>query len=115
MHGASFRVADDIGGPSGTGSGGRRSNTSPPLGDLYEKAGAARAAALLLSARLARTVRRPPPRDLSEAEALVRELEARRGAHPSLARIRRGLRADPADLTMIAAGIDDHLAKRPTP
>ncbi len=85
------------------------------LGDLYEKAGAARAAALLLLARLARTARRPPPRDLSEAEALVRELEARRGAHPALASIRRGLRADPVDLTMIAAGIDDHLTKRPTP
>ncbi len=85
------------------------------LGDLYEKAGAARAAAFLLLARLARTARRPPPRDLSEAETLVRELEARRGAHPSLASIRRGLRADPVDLTMIAAGIDDHLAKRPTP
>ena len=85
------------------------------LGDLYEKAGAARTAALLLLARLARTARRPPPRDLSEAEALVRELEARRGAHPSLANIRHGLRADPVDLTMIAAGIDDHLAKRPTP
>ena len=85
------------------------------LGDLYEKAGAARTATLLLLARLARGTRRPPPRDLTEAEALVRELEARRGAHPSLARIRRGLRADPVDLTMIAAGIDDHLAKRSTP
>ncbi|WP_419948386.1 DUF4350 domain-containing protein [Candidatus Palauibacter sp.] len=85
------------------------------LGDLYEKSGAARTAALLLLARLARSVRRPPPRDLPEVEALIRELEARRGAHPSLARIRRGLRADPVNLTMIAAGIDDHLAKRSTP
>ena len=85
------------------------------LGDLYEKAGAARTAALLLLARLARGARRPPPRDVPEAEALVRELEARRGEHPSLASIRRGLRADPVDLTMIAAGIDDHLAKRSTP
>ena len=85
------------------------------LGDLYEKADAAHTAALLLLARLARSARRPPPRDLSDAATLVRELEARRGAHPSLARIRRGLRTDPVDLTMIAAGIDDHLAKRSTP
>lgn len=85
------------------------------LADLYEKAGARRAAALLLLARLARKARRPTPRDVGEGEALLRELEARSGAHPSLARIRRGLRGDPVDLTMIAAGIDDHLAKRSTP
>ena len=82
------------------------------LGDLYERAGATRSAALLLLARLARAARRPPPRDLPEAEALIRELEARRGDEPSLARIRGGLRADPVDLTMVAAGIDDHLATR---
>ncbi|WP_420635089.1 DUF4350 domain-containing protein [Candidatus Palauibacter sp.] len=82
------------------------------LGDLYERAGATRSAALLLLARLARAARRPPPRDLPEAEALIRELEARRGDEPSLARIRGGLRANPVDLTMVAAGIDDHLATR---
>ena len=85
------------------------------LADLYEKAGARHAAALLLLARLARKARRPTPRDIGEGEALLRELDARSGAEPSLARIRCGLRADPVDLTMIAAGIDDHLAKRSTP
>ena len=82
------------------------------LGDLYEKARARRTAALLLLARLARSVRRPPPRDVAEARALIRELEARRGEQPALARIQRGLRADPVDLTMVAAGIDDHLGRR---
>ena len=82
------------------------------LGDLYEKARARRTAALLLLARLARSVRRPPPRDVAEARALIRELETRRGKQPALARIRRGLRADPVDLTMVAAGIDDHLGGR---
>lgn len=85
------------------------------LGDLYEKARARRTAALLLLARLARSVRRPPPRDVAEAHALIRELEARRGEQPALARIRRGLRADPVDLTMVAAGIDDHLGRRAEP
>lgn len=82
------------------------------LGDLYEKARARRTAALLLLARLARSVRRPPPRDVAEARALIRELETRRGEQPALARIQRGLRADPVDLTMVAAGIDDHLGRR---
>lgn len=82
------------------------------LGDLYEKARARQTAALLLLARLARSVRRPPPRDVAEARALIRELETRRGEQPALARIQRGLRADPVDLTMVAAGIDDHLGRR---
>lgn len=82
------------------------------LGDLYEKAGARQTAVLLLLARLARSVRRPPPRTLAEAEALVREVASRRGEQPELARIGRGLRADPVDLTMVAAGIDDHLGRR---
>ena len=85
------------------------------LGDLYEKADARGTAALLLLSRLARAVRRPPPRTADEGEALLRDIEARRGAGPSLARVRRGLRADPVDLSMIAAGIDDHLSKRSTP
>lgn len=82
------------------------------LGDLYEKARARRTAALLLLARLARSARRPPPRDLAEARALIREMETRRGEQPALARIQRGLRADPVDLTMVAAGVDDHLGRR---
>lgn len=85
------------------------------LGDLYEKAQARRTAALLLLTRLARSVRHPPPRDVAEARALIRELEALRGEQPALARIRRGLRADPVDLTMVAAGIDDHLGRRAEP
>ncbi len=85
------------------------------LGNLYEKARARRTAAVLLMARLARSVRRPPPRDVSEARALIRELEARPGEQPALARIRRGLRANPVDLTMVAAGIDDHLGRRAEP
>ncbi|MDE2662161.1 MAG: DUF4350 domain-containing protein [Gemmatimonadota bacterium] len=85
------------------------------LGDLYEKARARQTAALLLLARLARGARRPPPRDVAEARALIRELEARRGEQSALARIRRGLRADPVDLTMVAAGIDDHLGRRAEP
>lgn len=85
------------------------------LGDLYERARARRTAALLLLARLARGARRPPPRNVAEARALIRELEARRGEQPALARIRRGLRADPVDLTMVAAGIDDHLGRRAEP
>ena len=85
------------------------------LGDLYEKADARSTAALLLLSRLARAVRRPPPRTVDEGEAILREIEARRGTEPSLAHVRRGLRADPVDLSMIAAGIDDHLAKRSTP
>ncbi len=85
------------------------------LGDLYEKARARRTGALLLMAPLARSVRQPPPRDVPEARALIRELEARRGEQPALDRIRRGLRADPVDLTMVAAGIDDHLGRRAEP
>ena len=85
------------------------------LGDLYEKARARRTAALLLLARLARSVRRPPPRDVAEARALIREMETRQGDQPALARIQHGLRADPVDLTMVAAGIDDHLGRRAEP
>ena len=82
------------------------------LGDLYRKAGSADTAALLLLSRLARSIRRPPPRDLDQAGALLRELEARSGKHPSLDRLRSGLQSEPVDLTIVAAGVDEHLARR---
>ena len=82
------------------------------LGDLYRKAGAAKTAALLLLARLARAVRSPPPRDMEEADRLLRDIEARRGRHPSLDRVREGLNADPVELPLIAAGVDEQLARR---
>ena len=82
------------------------------LGDLYRKAGAAETAALLLVARLARVARHPPPRDAAQADALLRRLNADEGADTPLARARRGLGADPPDLTAIAAGIDEHLSRR---
>ena len=62
------------------------------LGDLYAKAGAAKTAALLLLARLARAVRASPPRDMEEADRLLREIETRRGRHRSIDRVREGLR-----------------------
>lgn len=83
------------------------------LGDLYRKAGAANTAALLLLSRLASSIRRPAPRDVEEADTLLRELESRGGGHPSLDRVRAGLRAEPMDLTMITAGVDEHLSRRP--
>ena len=82
------------------------------LGDLYRKAGAADTAAILLLARLAGSARRAPPRDMEEAANLVRELRARGGGHPSLDRVRAGLDAEPRDLTLIAAGVDEHLSRR---
>ena len=82
------------------------------LGDLYRKAGASNTAALLLLARLARSARHPPPRNTAEAIALLRKLDAQGGTDTPLARASEGLRADPADLTMIAAGIDEHLARK---
>lgn len=82
------------------------------LGDLYRKAGAARTAALLLLARLARATRHPPPRDTAEADTLMRRLDAEDGSETPLGRARKGLQADPPDLTAVAAGIDEHLARR---
>ncbi|MCY4572827.1 MAG: DUF4350 domain-containing protein [Gemmatimonadetes bacterium] len=82
------------------------------LGDLYRKAGSANTAALLMLSRLARSIRRPPPRDLDEAAALVREIEARSGGDASLERVHEGLRSDPVDLTLVAAGVDEHLSRR---
>ncbi len=82
------------------------------LGDLYRKARSANTAALLLLSRLARSIRRPPPRDMDEAAALLREVEARSGRHASLERVREGLRSEPVDLTMVAAGVDEHLSRR---
>lgn len=82
------------------------------LGDLYREAGASNTAALLLLSPLAAAARRPPPRDLEEAGRLIREIEARGGGHQALDRVRDGLRAQPADLTLVAAGVDEQLARR---
>ncbi|MDE2677007.1 MAG: DUF4350 domain-containing protein [Gemmatimonadota bacterium] len=82
------------------------------LGDLYRKARATNTAALLLLARLANSIRRPPPRDMDEAERLLRELEARGGQHPALERVKTGLREEPVDLTLIASGVDEQLSRR---
>lgn len=82
------------------------------LGELYGKAGAAKTAALLLLSRLARAVRASPPRDMGEADRLLNEIEARRGSHRSIDRVREGLDAEPADLTLIASGVDEQLARR---
>lgn len=82
------------------------------LGDLYRKAGAGNTAALLLVARLARTTRKPPPRTTTEAESLLRQLDADAGADTPLARARRGLIVTPPDLAAVAAGIDEYLAAR---
>ena len=85
------------------------------LGDLYRQAGATRTTALLLLSRLARTSRYPPPRDMAEADTLLRRLDTDRGADTPLARVRTGLHADPPDLAAVANGIDEHLARRTSP
>ena len=85
------------------------------LGDLYRKAGAASTAALLLLTRLARAARHPPPRDTAEADTLLRRLDAEEGTDTPLARARKGLHADPPDLTVVAAGIDEYLTRRTNP
>ncbi len=82
------------------------------LGDLYRKARASNTAALLLLSRLANSIRRPPPRDMDEADGLLRELEARGGNHPALDRVRTGLHGEPMDLTLIASGVDEQLSRR---
>ena len=84
------------------------------LGDLYRKAGASGTAALLLLAPLAAQLRRPPPRDPDEADRLISEMEARGGKHPALDRVRDGLNTEPAELTMVAAGVDEQIARRHT-
>ncbi len=84
------------------------------LGDLYRQSGADGTAALLMLGRLARSARRPPPRDVDEADALLGALDSRPGADAPLARVRRALHADPIDLPNIAAGIDEHLSRRKT-
>ena len=85
------------------------------LGDLYRKAGASNTAALRLLSRLARAARHPPPRSTAEADVLLGRLATGEGANTPLERVRRGLHANPADLTAIAAGIDEHLARRSSP
>ena len=85
------------------------------LGDLYRKAGASNTAALRLLSRLARAARHPPPRSTAEADVLLSRLATGKGANTPLERARRGLHANPVDLTAIAAGIDEHLARRSSP
>ena len=82
------------------------------LGDLYRKARATNTAALLLLSRLAASLRRPPPRDMEGAGGLLRELRAREGDLPSLEPLQLGPDAEPADLTQIAAVVDEHLSRR---
>ena len=82
------------------------------LGDLYRKAGASNTAALRLLSRLARVARHPPPRTTAEADALLRNLDTGEGTNTALERARQGLRTAPPDLTTIATGIDEHLARR---
>ena len=81
------------------------------LGDLYRKAGASSTAALLLVGRLARAAHRPPPRTLTEARALLQELDARSTGSP-LADAAAALRSESPDPVALAAGIDNYLARR---
>ena len=86
------------------------------LGALYRKAGAARTAGLLLVARLARALRRSPPRTIAEADALLRRVDAADGARGGpLGGVRAALASDPPDLVSAAAGIDEYLARKSSP
>jgi len=85
------------------------------LGDLYRKAGASHTAALRLLSRLARAARHPPPRDGAEADAMLRRLATSEGRNGPLNRVRQSLGDEPPDLPAIAAGIDEHLARRSSP
>ncbi|MCY3545543.1 MAG: DUF4350 domain-containing protein [Gemmatimonadetes bacterium] len=85
------------------------------LGDLYRKAGATRTAALRLLSRLARATRHPPPRDRAEADAMLRTLSAADGHNSPLNKVRQSLGDEPPNLPAIAAGIDEHLARRSSP
>lgn len=78
------------------------------LARLYERSGAHNAAALLLTARLARAADLPAPRNRDEVGALLRTLE-RRGKHESaVERVEKGWRSSPPDLVGIADGIDQY-------
>lgn len=85
------------------------------LGDLYRKAGASRTAALRLLSRLARATRHPPPRDRAEADAMLRRLAMSEGRDSPLDKVRQSLGDEPPNLAAIAAGIDEHLARRSSP
>lgn len=85
------------------------------LGDLYRKAGATRTAALRLLSRLARATRHPPPRDRAEADTMLRKLATSEGRKGPLNKVRQGLRDEPPNLPAIAAGVDEHLARRSSP
>ena len=85
------------------------------LGDLYRKAGAGHTAALMLLSRLARAARHPPPRDRAEADAMLRKLASAEGREGPLNQVRQSLKDEPPNLPAIAAGIDEHLARRSSP
>lgn len=82
------------------------------LGDLYRKAEADNTAALLLLSRLARSARRAPPRNTDEAEAMLARLDTGTGPNTVLTRVRKALGASPPDLPVIAAGVDEYIARR---
>ena len=79
------------------------------LARLYQTAGARDTAALLLLARAARAAGRAPPKTLPEAQAMIEALRVRGGDSEQACRlVRQGLQAQPRDLKVIAAGIDEY-------
>lgn len=82
------------------------------LAAVYESAHARETAAVLMLGRLARTAHLPPPHDLRDAERLLERLEKRTARPRALRLIRRGLSANPLDLTRVAQGIDNHTQGR---
>ena len=85
------------------------------LARLYQAAGARDTAALLLLSRAARAARTAPPKTLAEARATVEALEARSDSAQAWRMIRQGLQAEPRDLKVIAAGIDEYCQRRRRP
>lgn len=83
------------------------------LASLYREAGARETAALRIMSRLCRVVRAPPPTQIAQAEALLKDLEnSGTQADSSPGHIRRALQADPPDLAAVAAGVDEYLQRR---
>lgn len=85
------------------------------LARLYHAAGARDTAALLLLSRAARAAGTAPPKTLAEARALIETLEARGDSAQAWLLVRQGLQAQPRDLKVIAAGIDDYCRRRRRP
>lgn len=85
------------------------------LARLYQAAGARDTAALLLLSRAARAARTAPPKTLAEARAMVGTMEARSDSAPAWRLVRQGLQAEPRDLKVIAAGIDEYCQRRRRP